>query len=177
MSKPRIIYQDWIVELGHDPAVSWQEAAAGDSNYNQRLIRAVNRSLACLTDEEAWFIRRFYFMGMGFREIGRITGREIYRLESIHNRALRKLRRSLRNLVGPDGRIKTTESELGCPVCLHEDRKDIDRLIEGKQPRETWRRILKILGDKYGLKIKAPQRLIGHWKYHMIGKEKQDGEN
>jgi hypothetical protein len=159
------------VELGRDPAVSWQEAANRDCGYNQNVIRAVNESLNILKEDEAGFIRCYYFQGMGYREISELTGRDIYRLESVHKRALRKLRNVLPVLIDSDDRDNTAGSKTDCPLCCHKEKDRINRLIENKKPDETWKQVMKILQEKFGIRVSTPQILIGHQKYHMNRKE------
>jgi len=171
LSKSRIIYQNWIVELGRDPSLNWHEASNRDGSYNQKIVRTIHKSLDKLTEGEAGFIRLFYFQGMSYREISELTGREIYRLEGVHTRAIRKLRNYLKVLVDSHDLAGSIDSNKRCPVCCHKDKNEINRLIENKQPDETWKHLVKILQEKFGLRISTPQILIGHQRYHMTGKE------
>jgi len=168
MGKERIIYQEWIVALGRDPSVPWQEAASSGGSYDTAIITAVGKALSSLSEEEAAFIRLFYFQGLGYREISEKTNREIYRLEALHESAVRKLKTRLRRFLENRFDISSPVKYPDCPLCNHPEREEIDRLIRTKTAAETWKRIIKTLRDKYGLSIVMPQRLIGHKKYHMI---------
>ena len=169
MSGRRIIYQNWIVALGFDPAQNWYQSVKSPET-NKKLIRAVNEVLVLLDKPEADFIRCFYFQGMTYRTISNLTGRAIYRLETLHQQALEKLRRylkdQLKSYITEESQIKSA-----CPLCCHGRREEIDRLIASKGERETWRRIIRQLKTEFNIEITTPQRLIGHLKYHMIGKE------
>lgn len=173
MAPSRLIYQDWIVNLGFDPAGSWQQAAV-KSKQNPTLVKAVSEALLLLKNDEADFIRSFYYQGMTYPQISRQTGRAIYRLEALHRRALIKLRHTLSSSLGVCGSANLSMKD-SCPLCSHTQRIEIDALITSKKPQETWHRTIKTLKEKYGLFIKTPQRLIGHRKYHILGREKKDG--
>ncbi|MCP4569978.1 MAG: sigma-70 family RNA polymerase sigma factor [FCB group bacterium] len=165
MGRERIIYQNWIVELDYDPALGrpWEDVASG---YSEKVISAVNQVLDNLDPAEALFIRRFYFQGMSYRKISRLTGRAIHRLETLHNGAIRKLKIRLPAILDlPEPVALSTNSD--CPLCNHPESEEINRLICSKGSEETWRRIIKVLKETYGLVICSPQRLIGHQKYHI----------
>ncbi len=175
MGQNRILYQEWIVKLGRDPARSWQEAADTGEGYNDEIVMAVTRALETLSEEEAAMIRRFYFQGLSYQEISRITGREIYRLGALHRRALRKLTARLRPLV-QETCNRDDFRKTGCPLCDHPAREEIDRLIYSKRREETWKRMIKTLRKEYALPIRSPQLIIGHLKYHAPA-EKEAGDS
>jgi len=168
MSRARIIYRDWIVDLGHDPALNWQEVAGRDDGQNQKRVFAVNRALMELTEDESGFIRCYYFMGMGYRDIAESTGRRIDRLERMHRNILRKLKTRLSFLIGSERDYRGDYGDPGCPLCRHPRYYEINELIKSKKETETWRPIIKMLRTEFGIRIQSPQRLIGHRKYHMI---------
>lgn len=172
MSKGRIIYQEWIVDLGRDPGLTWQEAAARNERYDDETITAVNEALAELPAVEEDFLRLFYFQGMGYQEISRITGRRVHRLERLNQEILRKIRRRLEPLLDRKFRSQREMIDCQCLLCRSPQRDQINRLIGTKKKNETWRRIIRILDADYGLKILSPQQLITHSKYHLKGKEK-----
>jgi hypothetical protein len=165
MNQNRIVYREWIVRLGYDPTGPKPTVAEGGRGYNHDIVMAVTRALEALSEEEADLIRRFYFQGMSYREISRITGREIYRLDGVHGRALRKLKALLQPLV--EGRCgREDRLNIDCPLCRHPARQEIERLINSKRKEETWKRIIKILRRNYALPIRSPQLIIGHLMYH-----------
>lgn len=174
MGQNRIVYQEWIVNLGRDPARSWPEAADTGGGYNDEIVMAVTRALETLSEEEAAMIRRFHFQGLSYQEISRITGREIYRLDALHRRAMRKLTVGLRPLVEESCR-RDHFPKTGCPLCSHPAREEIDRLIHSKRREETWKRMIRILRKKYALPIRSPQLLIGHLKYHTLAEKEAAG--
>lgn len=165
MGQNRIVYQEWIVKLGCDPARPWHETVDSGQEYNNEIMMAVTGALETLPEDEATMIRHFYFQGLSYREISRITGREIYRLDALHRRALRKLTALLRPLVEKTyGRNDCPGTD--CALCNHPARQEIDRLIHSKRREETWKRTIKTLQQDYALPIRSPQQIISHLKFH-----------
>jgi len=170
MAKERIVYQNWIVSLGRDPSLPADNTVGETASYNEEILSAVQVALAALTSEEESFIRAFYFQGWGYRQISGQTGRELYKLEALHQRAVDKLKTHLSVLL--DGKYGLAERRpRTCPLCQHERRAEIDRVLASKKEWETWGRCLSILREQYGIPVRTPQLLIGHCKYHMVGRQ------
>jgi hypothetical protein len=170
MGRERILYQDWIVALGRDPSIKGDDTNPRSIGYNSSIVLAVNRALSSLDHDEASLIRAIYMQGMEFREVSEITGRAVYRLEAVHHRALKKLKRYLYDILKGKFNIPRPHDP-ACPLCNHPDIMEINRLICTKSKRETWRRIMKLLNDRHNLKLATPQRLVGHQKYHITPEE------
>ena len=202
MGTNRLVYQNWIVELGIDPEnkdilkdwsyqnreiVSLEDLKDSISRNGLALLRdekellrqarrrayvgaQVARALEKLTPDEKEFIERFYYIGQSYREISEKSGRAVYKLEAVHKRAIKKLKRELapvvRKLYSLDIEPSGAKSSRTCPVCNSPFKKDIDKLIAARDKKGTWRPVIKILKENYGLRIKTPQVLIGHEKYH-----------
>jgi len=164
--KDRIVYQDWIVSLGGDPSLTWEERSREGGTNNQTIIRAVNQVLESLTEEESGFVRCYYFQGMSYQAIGDLTGRARYRLELLHNRALKKLRKRLAATLGGKYHIPLP-GDGECPLCRHPRKTEINTLIQTKGTEETWRRIISTLRGEFGIRMVTPQQLKGHQKYHI----------
>ena len=167
MSRKRIIYQDWIVELGHDPSVTWAEPVRHPGSHSLKIIEAVNRAMSFLNEDEVSFIRAFYIQGMTYRQISAATERAIYKLESLHRGALRKLKKNLHHLLGRKYHIPKPEKYI-CPLCDHPRSDEINRLIKSKTNRDTWKPVIRILRREYGVELSTTQILVGHHKYHML---------
>ncbi|MEZ5359938.1 MAG: hypothetical protein R3F48_14065 [Candidatus Zixiibacteriota bacterium] len=165
MGKERIIYRNWIVDLGYDPA-NPPDIFGGTVGYNQSLICAVDRAVNRLTADEADFIQRFYYQGQTYREIGQSTGRDTHNLEALHNRAVKRLRVILASSIQLPEAEKSAEEQT-CPLCRHKHAAEINELISTRDKRETWRPIIRILKEKYNLRVSTPQLLIGHTRYHI----------
>jgi hypothetical protein len=192
MSGNRVVYQNWIVEMGFDPAqlrtienredplqesISLDEpsACAISDEESQRVIEErekaseirsrVREALERVSVQEQEFIVQFYFMGKSYREISEQSGRPIYKLEALHKRAVKKLKKELGGFVRERFGVET-ESDADCLICRSPHVAEINRLISQRDKTATWRPIIKILRDKYGLKVSSPQVLIGHEKYH-----------
>jgi len=164
MSNSRIVYQNWIVDLGHDPMEQFFDNSR-INNPDERLEKVVSTALKRLSTNECEFIVQFYYMGKSYREIADQSGRVIYKLEAIHRRALKKLEAELRGFVSKRFNI-TKEKTHDCPICNSEYSDEINEIIAKRNPRDTWRPILKILKERFELHIRSPQTLIGHIKYH-----------
>lgn len=165
MGFSKLVYQDWVVAQESDPGRSWPETVQAGKSYNQDAIQAVTRALDGISEDEAAFIRRFYFQGFTYEEIGRETGRDTNRLILLHRRAVRSLIARLRP------RCKHREagdilSRSDCPLCRHSDRQGIERLLHTKRREETWKRIIAVLRETFGMPILTPQQIVGHLKYH-----------
>ncbi len=167
MSRERIVYQNWIVELGRDPTTTWDEQSRSPDGYNLKIINAVNRALSLLDEDEVSFIRAFYIQGLTCRQISVETERAIYKLESLHRGALKKLRKSLHHLLGEKYHIPEPDNHI-CPLCAHPRSDEINRLLKSKTDQETWKPIIRILRRRYGIVLSTTQILVGHHKYHMM---------
>lgn len=202
MGRNRIVYRNWIVELGTDPAemrnikyrnyqpeegltvedgsineVSEEAMSYPDDEGCQEALRRqiyireqVSAALRRLSEDEKEFIERFYYIGQSYRQISEKSGRAVYKLEALHKRAIKKLKKELSPLVAelydvtfiPAAEINFKT----CPLCRSPHRAEIDRLIHSRDPKGTWQPVIRTLEEKYGLRIKTPQVLIGHEKYH-----------
>jgi len=178
MPSNRIVYQNWIADLGRDPASStsadlarFEELVAAETGealevgrleYLQQTVRS---ALGGLSEDERELVEQIHFMGRSCAEMAALTGRTEHRLEALHGRALHKLRRKLaplvRELFGIDPPAVTD-----CPICRSSHRPVIDRLIRERDPRLTWRPVMKLIEAETGIRISTPQTIIGHEKYH-----------
>jgi len=167
MPKPRLLYRDWIVELGRDPRlIELNRYSHIPDPPNGKIIEAVRSALAKLSPDERQFIELFYFRGCSLKETARVLNRKVTRIQGLRNRAVAKLKRELASFVKFEFGIETKIGKT-CPLCKSKRRKEIDRLILSRGKRETWRRIIKTLKTEYGINITTPQILIGHRKYHI----------
>jgi len=202
MGRSRIVYRNWIVELGTDPAEminiknrnyrTQEELSVEGGIINEDSEEAVlypddkeclealrrqvyireqvSAALRRLSEDEKEFIERFYYIGQSYRQISEKSGRAVYKLEALHKRAIKKLKKELSPLMAElyDVAFKHA-AEINfktCPLCQSPHRAEIDRLIRSRDPKGTWQFVIRILKEKYGLRIKTPQVLIGHEKYH-----------
>ena len=193
MSGKRIIYQNWITEIGYDPNfydtfslskkmskefVSIDDLERDDSlkvdsenlKHKQKklenLRKAMKRALDTLTDNEREFIVLFYYMGKTYREISEKSNKAIYRLEALHNRALKKLKIELADFVKESYKIKIKPVKK-CPLCNSQYSHGINLLIKNRDKTDTWKSVIRQIKEKYKIRITSPQLLIGHEKYHM----------
>ena len=164
----RMIFQDWIVELGRDPALLWEGPDPVETAAEPRVAQiatVVRAALGRLPEADREFLERYYFMGQGYPELERRTGRPRHRFESLHRRAIRRLRRELARFAQKEFGIEYRPGA-NCPLCRSKNRPEIDRLIAAKQPDGTWRPIIRTLRDQYHITVTTPQIVLGHAKYH-----------
>jgi hypothetical protein len=194
MSGNRVVYQNWIAELGVDPVqirstrrpeeslpelTPLDEVLKNDSlaldpddiiTEKRRIeeIRSeVQRALQKLSVQEREFVAQFYFIGKSYRELSEQTGRPAHKLEALHKRAVKKLKRELSGFVAERFGIEAEHDTLtNCPICRSPRRTEIDQLIRARDRTSTWKPMIKALREEYGLRITSPQVLIGHEKYH-----------
>ncbi|MCP4706056.1 MAG: sigma-70 family RNA polymerase sigma factor [candidate division Zixibacteria bacterium] len=167
MAKGKIIYQNWIVDIGIDPGQAGKIQIQSDLiKPDEQVISAVRKALEKLESQEQEFIESYYFQGKTYREIANLQNRRISRIEGLHRRSLAKLKKYLTGFVKERFDI---DVEIGrnCVICESPQKKEINKLIKTKNRQETWKKIIKTLKDKYQIKIKTPQILIGHKKYHL----------
>ncbi|MCH7948818.1 MAG: sigma-70 family RNA polymerase sigma factor [candidate division Zixibacteria bacterium] len=167
MPGSRVIYQNWIVELGLDPLKikNFFDIIETSSEKSAEIDRQVRAAMESLSEDEMEFVIRFYFMGQGYNEISAKSGRANHKLEALHKRAIRKLKNRLQPFVKKSFGIKLKKGR-ACLICDSPERAKIDRIILKKKAEETWSPVMKRIFDQFGIKIKSPQTLIGHRKYH-----------
>ncbi len=193
MSSRRVLYQDWIVELGFDPsgisgsnpppitdkasrsaeelARLWIDALSplkergAFETRQDRIIEAVRSALSKIEIEEREFILLHHYMGRSYREISELSGRAIYKLEALHNRGLRQLKRELAGFVKLEFGIVLAKNQ-ECLICASADRNLIDSILTTKKREETWSRFITLLEHDFQIKIRTPQTIIGHCKFH-----------
>lgn len=167
MRNYRVIYQNWIAELGLDPGQirKFFDTVTGNTIVDDEIDLEVRRAIESLADEEMEFVIRFYFMGQAYHEISEKSGRASHKLEALHKRAIRKLKSCLKSLVKRRFGLKAKKGKY-CPLCGSPHRAAINEIITNRSESVTWRPILKEIYEQFGLKIKSPQVLIGHQKYH-----------
>jgi DNA-binding CsgD family transcriptional regulator len=157
----KIVHYDWIYETLR-PSL-WQQH---ESDPRQERVReAVQRELERLTFDEREFVELYWFQGKSTQEIGELLGRKPYKLEGLNKRIIRKLRNRLAEFVRKEFELEI-EAEYDCGICEHKRRREIDKILLAKKPEETYRRIIGILKNEFGISIKTPQVIIGHIKYH-----------
>ncbi|MEW6052054.1 MAG: sigma factor-like helix-turn-helix DNA-binding protein [Candidatus Zixiibacteriota bacterium] len=180
VTKRRIVYQNWRVETAsHAPQapevlsleilserLAFTGTADSESARTARITLAVRQALTTLTEDESEFIYKFHFEGITYREMSELTGRPVHKLEALHHRAIRKLRTKLARFVEDEFGLRRVETGRSCLICSSGRRKEIDELIESRGPCDTWKPVIRAIRDRFGLRIKTPQQLIGHEKYH-----------
>lgn len=167
MAKRRLIYEEWLVELGHDPSLESGMGAFGQvGDERTRIIEEeVRRAMQTLTSDEREIVERLHYMGQTYRELAEKSGRPVYRLESLYRRAMKRLRKELRSVVKELFGVEPPLPKK-CVICRSLFREEIDRMINERDPKQSWRTVLIRLREEFGIRVRSPQTLIGHKKYH-----------
>ncbi|HOP07458.1 MAG TPA: hypothetical protein PLF13_09220 [candidate division Zixibacteria bacterium] len=173
----RVIYRNWIVDLGRNPAAGpmIEPYPSPDAIAPPELIAEVDKALSRLTEEEREFVVRFYYMGESHGHLAGLTGRKVHKLESMHKRIMRKLRRLLSPFVCERYGIGV-EPGSTCVICRSPARDEIDTLIANRDRSRTWRPVIRKLRQRFGIRITSPQTLISHEQYHMILPNNHQGD-
>jgi hypothetical protein len=171
----RICYRNWIVEIGRDPQNADFQREIESAPPNPIIVAGVRRAIERLSAQEREFIQLYYFEGRDGEEVSTIMLLPGRRFETLQRRVMKRLRTYLRQEL--EGRFGTENPDTtpGCPICRHVKRKEIDHLLKAKSPNETWRKVIRILRDRYGLRGICPQRIIGHMTYHLVKERGNDG--
>jgi len=172
--RKRIRFLNWATELyGCSDEKIEENILQNLSNSEEKfendesINREVRKALEKLTPLEKQFIELFYFEFKGYPEIALVLKRKDYKLEWIHKKALDKLRILLADFV--KGRFNLDVSqENDCIICQSHFRQELDELIQNKKEKETYKTLLRIFKQKYGLDVKTPQVIIGHRKKHIV---------
>jgi hypothetical protein len=189
VGRERVIYRDWIVEIGREPSEIARDASqlanvgghlgreyAGldglrvstgiEAARVNRIKEAVNKALESLGEEEREFVVRFYYMGQSYSKLAELSGRPVHKLETLHRQIVRRLRNELAPLISDDCSHRR-EGARRCPICSSARHRDIDELIRVRNPKETWRGIMRRLKREFKIDIKSPNTLAVHEKYHV----------
>lgn len=169
MTGSRIVYQNWIVDLGCDPeARNLNHGAApgiDDEKRVEQIHQAVSTAIEELDEDEREFIIRFHYMGESYRQISDKSGWPVHKLDSLHKRCLKKLKKFLAPFVDETFGLKV-EQNCACPICDSVYSEQLNEIIRNRDRKSTWTPVLRLFRTKYDLFISSPQLLVGHEKYH-----------
>jgi len=149
----------------------------GASRVTTEIRTQVHEALAKLSVEEREFIVLFYFVGRTYAELAESTGRALHRIEAIHKRAIRRLRKELALFVAEEFGIPLPRRVQSCPICRSKHVEEIDAIIESRDFRSTWSPVIQKIREKFGIAVGSPQQLIGHTKYHCQRGEDSNESN
>lgn len=162
MMPRKIIHQDWIYQTDR-PGI-WDRKTS--SPRQERIRKAVREAISKLPFNEREFVELFWFQGRSMTEIAALLGKKPYKLECLNKRIQRKLKTRLTDFVNAEFGLKIKKNP-DCIICGHPCRPEIDNLLKSKKPEETFKRIISALRSDFGIKIRTPQVIIGHMKYHI----------
>lgn len=177
MTKPRVVFRHWIAEQGCDPAAydssenrqpAGPDDLSGQTESTEPIRAAVRSALDRLDRDERLLIEQLYFVGCTCPEIARATGRPLHRIESLHYRALRRLKADMFDFVRTRFDIESDASRPDCPICTSPHCAEIDTVISSRDRTATWRPVMRTLMSRFSLSIRSPQVLISHERYHHV---------
>lgn len=170
----RIRYLGWAAELFGYPDEETEKRGAGEpSDEDKKLIvdeqtnQKVREAVEKLSPLERRLIELFHFECRSYQEISRVLNKKNHKLEKIHLRALSKLKLLLSDYVKTRFKINLPE-ETECIICKSPFRQELDRLIRAKKEKETYKSLMRVFRERYGIKIKTPQVIIGHKRGHLV---------
>jgi len=161
----KLVFLDWI----YDVSATNVFRDNGDKELEREIREEVRRAIAALPEVDREFIQLYWFEGQSIAEIAKRFNKHPHNIEGYSQRILRKLRRLLADFVASRFGVETVREP--CLICCHPHRLEIEEILRGKRPEETFKRIYRELAKRFGLRITTPQILIGHMKYHMLKEE------
>ncbi len=176
MRKNRIIFHEGVVdrysgqhalfqfetEDGNGPGAS----ATQVGRTAEPVIAAVRAAVSRLDPDQQDLIYQVYVLGRTLPDLADTTGLPHARLAVMHRRVKRRLCSLLAAFVNQRFGLDVGES-VGCPICRHPGRGDIDRIIAAKRPDQSWRPIMRAIREQTALDLRSPHALIGHARYHL----------
>ena len=167
MPQRRIILRNWQVyaapaNIGANEPVGGIKETQSDSSVEEAVTIALNK----LAPREKEFVIRYFFQGETYCQIADALKISEKRIGGLHERAIRKLKKSLSEFVKTRYGIHVSSSS-DCPICLSSDRPKIEKSIRNKKRSGTWKSIIRSIKRRYKIDIRTPQIVISHEKYHM----------
>jgi len=133
---------------------------------DDELDKTVREALAALDEGEREIAERRFLMGQSLEVIRSDLKLSSHEIE----RRLREVRIKLKRLLAPFVQTRFNlkpDSRPVCPICESIHRERVERIIATKRKEETWKRIMSELEKELGVRVRSPQMLIGHVKYHV----------
>lgn len=163
MGRNRVIYRHWFASLAAPTEPGPGERA--DSQRQDEIIQRVRTALEMLEPIERELIERYYLRFDDYAAIAESLKIKPHRLDTIHARAIRKLRKELGQFVASAFGI-TTAPDGNCCICNSIHREIIEQMIASRDPRRPWRIVIRQIREQFGLRIRNYQSIQSHLRYH-----------
>ena len=163
MGRNRVIYRHWFASLASSGEPEPNDRS--DSNRQDEIILQVRAALEKLEPLERELVERYYLRFEEYSVIAESLKIKPYRLDTIHARAIRKLRRELGEFVASMFGIKAAPSG-NCCICDSIHRDSIEQMIASRDPKRPWRIVIRQILDRFGLRIRNYQIIQSHLRYH-----------
>jgi hypothetical protein len=164
MGRNRIIYRNWAADLS-GAALATEPLEIADLNRSDQIAQSVRAAIEKLDPVERELIERYYLRFEEFAAIADSLKIARYRLETVHARAIKKLRRELGGFVESAFGLSAARAH-NCCICNSIHRAAIEQAIAVRDPRRPWRILIQQLRDQFGLRIRNYQTIISHQRYH-----------
>lgn len=163
MGKNRVIYRHWFASLASTGQPEPSEQS--DPNRQGEIIQRVRVALEKLEPIEREMIERYYLRFDEYSAIAESLKIKPHRLDTIHARAIRKLRKELGPFVASTFGIKPATSA-SCCICNSIHRELVERMLASRDPKRPWRIVIRQIYEQYGLRIRNYQTIQSHLRYH-----------
>lgn len=160
----KIEYYGWLDQMTGQTA--WPSELASEADAAKRLqrIRAVRRALRRLPKLERQLILARHFYGESLSCAAKKESLSFAVAVSGYRRGLRRLRSQLSAFVAAEFGIASAAST--CVICASPRRSEIDRILRSRDRKEGFARVIAEIWKKCGLRLRSPQTIVGHLKYH-----------
>ncbi len=160
----KIEYYGWLDQMTGQTAWPPESESDADLETRRRRIMAVRRALRRLPKLERQLILAHHFYGDSLSYAARRESLSFAVAVSGYRRGLRRLRSQLSAFVAEEFDVAAEAST--CVICASPHRTDIERILRSRTRHEGFARVIAEIWDKCGLRLRSPQTIVGHVKYH-----------
>ena len=164
MGRNRIIYRNWAADQARS-ASDTKPVGIPDLDRSELVAEAVRAAIEKLEPTERELIERYYLQFGEFAAIADSLKIAPYRLETIHTRAIKKLRSELGDFVESAFGLRLPRAS-NCCICNSIHRAAIEQAIAERDKKRPWRILIQRLRDQFGLRIRNYHTIVSHQRYH-----------
>ena len=139
-----------------------------ESDDYRKFLDDVRKEVESLETPHQETIKQYYFESRSIEEIAADLSLSEDDTRHLLHEALTILKSRLAGLMKARYPSKFINSQ-DCPICSHPRRQQIEKIIAGKKPGQSWGVINEKLKRKIGRAFNPPRYMIVHHKYHMEG--------
>ena len=130
------------------------------------MIAAVDKALEKLEPKLRDILKMRYYDGATVPEIASTLSKSENEILGLIYEACRQMKILLADFVKRRWDIK---SGTACRICAHPEREIIEKILLGKNDKESWRRVTDEISNAVGVRFHPPQILKAHLRHmsHM----------